>query len=118
LWNNRKWGGIIFSLCSLTVAHLHTELYLKWHTANVLKYFFIRMLWASSKSNKSLGTETQGLKSQVDPFEKLAGKLLSFIHSPCMLLPMYLCHYMQESVHGKDPATSTYGHTCPKDDIT
>jgi hypothetical protein len=35
-----------------------------------------------------------------------------------MLLPMYLCHYMQESVHWKDPATSTYGHTCPKDDFT
>ncbi len=35
-----------------------------------------------------------------------------------MLLPMYLCHYMQESVHGKDLATSTYGHTCQKADIT
>jgi hypothetical protein len=85
------------------------------------------MLLAFSKSNKSLGTwepkwflsiETQGLKSQEDPFEKLAGKLLSFIHSPCMPLPVYLCHYMQESVLGKDPATSTYGHTCRKDDIT
>jgi hypothetical protein len=33
---------------------------------------------------------------------------------------MYLGHYVQESVHGKDPITSTYGHnnhnsrTCQK----
>ncbi len=25
---------------------------------------------------------------------------------------MYLCDYVQESVHGKEPVTSTYGHNC------
>ncbi len=46
------------------------------------------------------------------------GKLLSCIHSQYIVLPMYLGDYVQESVHGKDPVTSTYGDNCAKDAIT
>ena len=35
-----------------------------------------------------------------------------------MVLPMYLGDYVQESVHGKDPLTSTYGHNCAKYAVT
>ena len=31
---------------------------------------------------------------------------------------MYLAYYMQGSVHGKDPTTSPYGHTCAKEVIS
>ena len=48
----------------------------------------------------------------------MGGKLLSVIHSQYIVLPMHVGHYVQESVHGKDPVTSTYGHNYAKDDIT
>jgi hypothetical protein len=34
-------------------------------------------------------------------------------HVP-IVLPMYLGDYVQESVHGNDPVTSTYDHNCAK----
>ncbi len=44
----------------------------------------------------------------------MAVKLLSFIHSQYIVLPMHLGDYVQENVHGKDPVTSTFGHNCAK----
>jgi hypothetical protein len=56
--------------------------------------------------------EFAGLKSRVDPILYIGGKVIKFNNSGHIVLSM------QESGHGNDPTTSTYGHTGQKDAIT
>ncbi len=68
--------------------------------------------------NRFISIESAVCESQMDPTYKLAGKLFNFIYIHRMVLPMYVGHYVQESVHRKYPATSKYGYTNAKDAIT
>jgi hypothetical protein len=55
--------------------------------------------------------DVKSLYSLLDQWHKEFSKSFSFIHVLLMAPPMYLGHYVHESVHDKYPATSNYGQT-------